>query len=467
MTAEVQTLHVPPSAPKRPYSLKWQLIRRLFLLQSAMLATLGVVFAFGLWMIGLDGLVAPGEDSVDAVAGSLTWTADGTMTAVETDALRQERARTAQFWFLARDGNGRTISSGPVPAGMATIAASGINLTESRFNGRADDPDAIAGRMKIVATPHGPVTVYAGWRGPLPPQILLWRIALVTFTLTWPGILVIGIITIAVTPFVARGVHRSLDDAASAARRIDYDHRGYRLPTGSVPAEIVPLISAMNGSLARLDEGYDRQKRFLLTAAHELRTPIAILQTRLEGMQASRDTTLLLEDVARLATFAEQLLDLERLSRHDTAFGGVDIVDLARRQAAELAPLIIAAGYEADFRAQPDIAPVNGDATSLERAIANLVQNAIRHGGRQGTITIGVAAPAQIFVSDQGPGIPAAERERIFEAFQRVGSKPEGTGLGLHLVQEIVRIHGGRVSVDEAPAGGARFVIDLPPGRPA
>jgi signal transduction histidine kinase len=218
----------------------------------------------------------------------------------------------------------------------------------------------------------------------------------------------------------------------------------------------------MNETLARLDDGHDRQKRFMLAAAHELRTPIAILQTRLEAMPATIDNVRLLEDVARLSTLANQLLDLQRLSQDTSAMRRFDLAGVARNAVVALAPLAIAAGYRIDFNMDSVPSAIRGDATSIERAIANLVQNAIEHAGRRGVITVAVQAPALVSVIDDGPGIPPADRERIFESFQRLSATGRGIGLGLNLVKEIAILHGAKMHVEDVQGRGTCFSISFP-----
>ncbi len=111
---------------------------------------------------------------------------------------------------------------------------------------------------------------------------------------------------------------------------------------------------------------------------------------------------------------------------------------------------------ELGLNCPPGPAVVAGDRRALERALTNLVQNAIDHGGRRGVITVR-AAPGRIEVRDQGEGIPVPQRDRVFEAFHRLQPQGRGAGLGLDLVQAIMRRHGGRVEVSDAPGGGVRF----------
>ena len=127
--------------------------------------------------------------------------------------------------------------------------------------------------------------------------------------------------------------------------------------------------------------------------------------------------------------------------------------------------LAIAAGYELALDAPDTPIETIGDAAALERALTNLVQNAIQHGPRRGTIGIRVSKPASIEVTDDGAGIPADQREAIFEPFYRLTPLERGAGLGLNMVREIVLLHGGHVSVADGAIGGVCFRMTLPPLR--
>jgi len=334
---------------------------------------------------------------------------------------------------------------------------------QARLGWNLGDPARPTARIKRLNSAAGTVQIMTGPGGQLSAQQLA-KAALLTlaaFGLPIAGLMALA--TLLATPLVVRRATRGLDRAATDAARIDVDQHGVRLPMEDVPAEAKPLVIAVNAALARLDEGYARRQRFLLDAAHELRTPLAILQARLEGLAECPQRTQLLGDVARLVTLAEQMLDAERLRQRGATFASVDLVALARQVAADLAPLAISAGYELELQ-EDTTQPmwINGDRLSLERVLANLVQNAIQHGGRHGRIALRVSAPLTVEVADQGEGIPVKDRERIFEPFHRLGTMSAGTGLGLHLVREIVQQHGARVCVRDEPGGGACFRIDFP-----
>jgi signal transduction histidine kinase len=211
--------------------------------------------------------------------------------------------------------------------------------------------------------------------------------------------------------------------------------------------------------LGRIDEDVSQRRRFFANAAHELRTPIAILQTRLEASAAGPERARLLLDVARLAQTAEQLLDMQRFGAIQ-AWADVDIVELCRTVVADSAPMAISGGYELSFETEKPSFIVKGDRDSLERAIGNLVRNAIEHGGGSGHIRVEVTGDGMIEVADDGPGIPREEHEKIFEPFYRAKPRSEGAGLGLSIVRQIAQTHKGDVSV-VPQLWGSRFRLEL------
>jgi signal transduction histidine kinase len=168
----------------------------------------------------------------------------------------------------------------------------------------------------------------------------------------------------------------------------------------------------------------------------------------------------------RLANIAEQLLDLQRLGKQVTEFAPLDLVTLVREVSADVAPLVLDAGYELAMDAPDSPVVVMGDRLSLCRAVTNLLQNAIAHAGGKGLIHVAVTTAGTFEISDEGPGIPEDERAKVFTPFYRLRPSSVGTGLGLHLVQEIVARHGGDIRVMDAPGGGARFSVRLPLWEP-
>lgn len=171
----------------------------------------------------------------------------------------------------------------------------------------------------------------------------------------------------------------------------------------------------------------------------------------------------LITDVARLENIAEQLLDLQRLDNDRWQRDGLDLRQLCRQLAEQIAPLMVDAGYafEIELPEQPVI--IVGDEVALQRMITSLLQNAMSHGGEKGVITLGLDAAGIVEVADEGPGIPEAEEKRIFAPFYRLKPTGGGSGLGLHLAQQVALAHGTSITVHSSARGGAAFRVQLPP----
>ncbi|WP_315833832.1 HAMP domain-containing sensor histidine kinase [Bradyrhizobium prioriisuperbiae] len=444
-------------------SLKSRLVGRLVALQAILLTLLVLLVVGALWASGY--LIDDRDEdyAIEVVQKAVERGADGGLMLRQTPQLARVRADVPDLWFVVTDAQGYLLSEGAVPPDFARIGHSLDHINQGRLGWQiSDDPKRFAARFKRVDTAAGSVQILTATQGAMPAGKAALAAALIFAVIGLPCLLLMTLATLFATPAVVRRALAGLDEAASEAGRVDIDRRGARVSLQNVPLEIGPLVTAFNGALRRLDHGYERHKRFLTDAAHELRTPVAIVQTRLESFPDGADKSRLLEDVSRLATLAEQLLDLQRLDLHPDEMGRVDLVDLARRVASDLAPLAIAAGYEVSFAAEAPVITVLGDQASLERALINLVQNAIAHGGRKGTISVAVEKSGAIAVSDEGPGIRPEHREQIFEPFHRLQAQNRGVGLGLNIVREIVRRHNGRIVVLGETSKGACFRMAFP-----
>jgi signal transduction histidine kinase len=245
-----------------------------------------------------------------------------------------------------------------------------------------------------------------------------------------------------------------------------------RVPEPGGRDEIARLAGTMNAMLDRLEAGRDRQRRFVSDASHELRSPIATIRHELEVARADPTVVdvagladrLLSEDL-RMQALVEDLLLLARSDEGRLAGvrRPVDLDDLALAEATRLRRL----GGVAVDASGVGAGQVAGDPAQLARVVRNLADNAARHAAT--AVALGVATDGgtvRLWVADDGPGIPVAERERVFERFTRLDTaRARGTGgygLGLAIAAEVVRAHGGSIAVDDAPTGGARLTITLP-----
>jgi signal transduction histidine kinase len=220
------------------------------------------------------------------------------------------------------------------------------------------------------------------------------------------------------------------------------------------------------------ERSLEQQKRFTANAAHELRTPLAVLRARLDGLPPSPDAAALARDADRMGHLVDQLLTVARLEARQVELeDGVDLVAVARDTVAALFPLALADGKSMELAIEPDgepdppphAVPVRGNAFVLEDALRNLIGNALRHTPAGGAVEVAVTPdPPALEVRDRGPGVPAALRAHLFEPFVQGRERRGGAGLGLAIVAETARLHGGTVEVEDRPGGGSVFRLRLP-----
>ncbi|AOG01699.1 HAMP domain protein [Blastomonas sp. RAC04] len=390
------------------------------------------------------------EQIIPVIARAIERDENGQLTVEMTPELAQLRAETPQLWFLAEDDTGRSVSFGPVPRHYDSLIGRLSDLSFAQLRDR-NPPYKLAAVVRRQTTDIGVLTILG--HGALSDLNL--TVILASNVIVLPIFVVLALTSLLVTPWIVRrslaGVHR----IAREAEAIDAHARGRSLSEDEVPREVAPLVSAFNAALRRLDEDHERQRRFLGLAAHELRTPVAVLRSKVESSENS-ETRSLAGDIQRLATLAEQLLDLQRME-NDERCDRIDIAALIRNTVADLAPLMIASGKTVAVEVAAN-QPVLGDPAAIERVVMNLVQNAAQHGGQHIIVRV---RDVGFEVEDDGPGIPPDERERIFEPFYRLRPSAAGSGLGLSLVKEVIARHDGRVDILDAPGGGAIVRVEL------
>jgi len=259
-------------------------------------------------------------------------------------------------------------------------------------------------------------------------------------------------------------IRREVDEVSAAQL-----HR--RVPQPKRDDEIGRLAATMNRMLERLESARNSQRRFVSDASHELRSPITTIRQHAEVALAHPERTtaselaeVVLAEQQRMQRLVEDLLLLARADeRVPLAREAVDLDDLAFEEGHRLRSTTSKRVDTSSVSA----ARVQGDADALRRMFRNVGENAARHSSERVDITlVERGSEVVVTVDDDGPGIPAAEREKVLRRFVRLDearSRDEGgSGLGLSIVDEVVRAHGGSVSIEQSPLGGARIRITLP-----
>jgi two-component system sensor histidine kinase QseC len=276
------------------------------------------------------------------------------------------------------------------------------------------------------------------------------------------------------------GISKGLAPLGRLAREVSgRDRRALdAIPTETVPREVLPLVEALNKLFHRLDAAFLQQRRFTADAAHELRTPLAGIKTQAEvALRATEDSNRrraleqVLGGVRRAGHLVEQLLVLSRIDREATelVFSQPDLRKIAVSVLSEITPYALKKGVEVELEGDSP-APVQGSPDLLAVLLRNLVDNAVRCTPMGGQVFVIVRCEDDavvLSVEDRGPGIPAEQRQRVFERFYRLpGAVGEGSGLGLSIVQRIAALHGASVKLRDRD-GGPGLVVDVtfpPPG---
>ncbi len=283
-----------------------------------------------------------------------------------------------------------------------------------------------------------------------------WRVGWVTAPILLM-LLVIDVIIFrrAIKPVIA---------ASRLAGRIGPARTELRLPEENMPQEVLPLVQAVNQALDRLEAGFRGQREFTADAAHELRTPLAILRTQVDMIEDRELAESLRNDVENMSRLVNQLLEIAELDTFVVA--GDEIADLgaiAAEVAAFIAPLALSRQRTVEVSGARDPVLVRGNGDALARAVRNLVENALAHTPPHTSVEIEVDAAGALSVMDHGPGVPIGVRDQIFRRFWRGDRRRSGSaGLGLSIVARTAEMHEAAVAVVDRPGGGAVFTITFP-----
>ena len=366
------------------------------------------------------------------------------------------------------------VASSPGPVDRSLSYLTRDQLVAARHGQRFNVTSTTGVQLRVLAVPAGRLTVvvYTDISRVDDSVRVLTKAALIGAPI---AVLLVGLSTYFVTSLTLRSVAALRHGAADITAQ---GLSGQRLPVPSAQDEIHRLAVTLNQMLDRIESANQRQRTFVGDAAHELRSPLASLRVQLEVAQRlgpDTDWTDLIDevliDVSRLDRLVGDLLQLARLDETGTGSAAHEPVDLGSLVK------VVAGGY--DHARVPVVAKVdddvivNGDRDALHRVVVNLVDNALRYARSQVEMAVGVDGDGNgdngcLTVTDDGPGLPEAERERVFDRFYRVEMSRSrdsgGTGLGLPIVRDLLRAHKGTIRLTARPDGktGLQAIVLIP-----
>jgi len=316
----------------------------------------------------------------------------------------------------------------------------------------------------VVDTPDGEITVVA--------QRSVAEVERTVDSVT--GVLVVGIPVLVllvgmIAWYLGGRALRPVEAIRAEVDEISGTTMHRRVPEPAAEDEVGRLARTMNRMLERLEASSDRQREFVSNASHELRSPIAAIRATVEVALRRPESTdwselaaRILDEDQRMEETVSDLLELARLDEDGTALPTttVDLDEVVLEEAGRVDGATVHTGAVLAGRVQ-------GSRAQLARVVRNLLANALRHADGAVDVALRVDdGTVELVVDDDGPGIPAADRERVFERFTRLDEgrarDAGGTGLGLAIVRAIVERHRGTVTIADRPDGGARFVVRLP-----
>jgi two-component system, OmpR family, sensor histidine kinase TctE len=398
------------------------------------------------------------EDLARAVSGDSAGQARLALSA----RLSSAYADSTDDIFAIRDASGRLVAASPAEFGAQVSKWPLAKDDPSYFHLTNLGPREYYGLSVELASAAGPISISVA-RAAGANVLVTSLLREFVFDVAWVSPLLM-LATLGIGVFVIRSGLKPVRDISRMAAGIGPDATSVRLTSDDLPTEIKPLVDAINHALDRLECGFVVQRQFTANAAHELRTPLAIVTAALEAMQGNGELTKLRADVSRMNRVVDQLLRVARLDNVALDFDVIDLSEIASSVVATMAPWTITQGRTVAFLGAEAPVRVKANSVAVADAIRNLIENAVLHSPLGGEVTVTVQPDALVSVADRGCGVPLEDRERIFDRFWR-GKWPKtaGAGLGLAIVRETMKAHGGEVTVSDNPGGGALFTLVFAP----
>ena len=286
----------------------------------------------------------------------------------------------------------------------------------------------------------------------------LWTILDTTSRATQRNLIVVGGVFLAVISILAYNLWL-LWRVARIANTVKPDNPLVRLPESGLPSEVKPLVAAVNNMIDKVKQANEREKFFLSMAAHEIRTPLAALRTRLEIMDENNAKPSLIDDVNRLSSLVNQLLRLMRIRDQSKQFSVVDLVGLTREVIGTRLEYAAEQDVEISLKSDLETFETRGDRNLLTVAISNLIDNAVSFTPSGEGVVVTIDEQGGLVVRDHGPGISPQLLDSLFEPFAKFPPNRKGHGLGLAIVNAVAKLHDAQLFGSNASGGGAQFSL--------
>jgi signal transduction histidine kinase len=362
------------------------------------------------------------------------------------------------YMYVLHDGHGHVLQLS-TPVAPTLMAKGMIEAGEATFlhtTMAGSDPDGLYMMVRPVQTGRGIRYLTVGQNRTIDDvlltiashdaigQMLMWAVPAFMLML-----LVVG--------FTVNSALSPLRRLSAEVEAVGAGRPGHKLAAIQAPQEVRPLVDALNTLLAQLERAMLSQRQLTADAAHQLKTPLAVLQARLELARKLPEREMLLGEVRRMTRLVNQMLHYATLLQAEPNLGTADLGHLTRDVAARLAPLARERKLALAVEAPAKPVSVRADPLLAAEAIQNLVDNAMAFSPQGETVRVLIKADGTVRVLDRGPGVPPHEQALIFSRFWQGESREGGSGLGLAIVAEIMRQHGGEVWVAARDGGGSEF----------
>ena len=297
-----------------------------------------------------------------------------------------------------------------------------------------------------------------------PARVHRWVVAYETLEDVWLPVMPFALSALLVTLFSVRRALNPLESTAQQVEAIVPGNSALQLDLAGLPREAAVFASAINGLMQRMAAAAHSQKVFIASAAHELRTPLAVMLLELEKIDHPRARRLE-ADVAGMAESVARLLVLARMDMmQPPELADLDITAVAGETVDRLRAWAAAQQHEIELHLGPPQI-LRGDPAAIREALRNLVENAVKHTPAGTRIRVEVRPDGAVVVEDSGPGIPSELAAQLFEPFRKGDPSTEGAGLGLTIVRRAVELHHGAVEVGRSSLGGAAFTLRFDASR--